>query len=304
MRARRRGDNRGVVDPRADYHGGQGGGPIDVWHDPATFARFLKDIRAHVNNRGEHFKVLVFMAADGHVASFLKNGQEGVPDLEAEEHFARDMRALAAAAADQIDATAVCWECRSQRNYMTSGTYERNGQLIAMLFPKAWHGQHLNENSSSWSSWKCDPAGGAPGCTPENSGMEGDDPNRGSGPVAWSRCLRAGWCDGLLFEFAAGASYLKPEAHPNYTKFPGALGRYWEAVVRLGTTGNRSQPRPAIVMAGRRPTSRVRFIFDAQGISPTSLTAWHGAAGARHRRWGCGSASWRRPESCVSSPGR
>jgi hypothetical protein len=291
-----RGDNRVVVDPRADYHGGQGGGPIDVWHDPATFARFLKDVRAHVNNRGEHFKVLVFMAADGHIASFLKNGQEGVPDPEAEEHFARDVRALAAAAADQIDATAVCWECRSQRNYMTPGTYERNGQLIAALFPRAWHGQHLNENSSSWSSWKCDPAGGDPACTPENSGMEGDDPNRGSGAVAWSRCLRAGWCDGLLFEFAAGGPYVKPRSHPNYTKFPGALGRYWEMVVRLG-----NDPQSIATAAGDRhawPQADVlafEFIFDAYNNKSDEAysVAWCKQALAIGG-WGCGSASWRR----------
>ena len=292
-----RGDNRVVVDPRADYHGGQGGGPIDLWHDPGTFARFLKDVRSHVNNRGEHFKVLVFLAADGHIGSFLKNGQEGVPDPDAEAHFARDIGALAAAAADQIDATAVCWECRNQRNYLTPGSYERNGQLIAKLFPGAWHGQHLSENSSSWSSLKCDPASKDPGCTPENSGIEGDDPNGGNGVMAWSRCLRDGWCDGLLFEFEAGAGYLKPAARPNYTGFPGALGRYWEVVVRLG-----NDPRSIATAAGNRhgwPQADVlafEFILDAYNNRSDEAysVAWCKQALAIGG-WGCGSASWRRP---------
>ena len=48
-----RGDNRVVVSPRADYHGGQGGGIVDLWHDPATFRAFLVDIRRHVNNRSD-----------------------------------------------------------------------------------------------------------------------------------------------------------------------------------------------------------------------------------------------------------
>jgi len=292
-----RGDNRVVVDPRADYHGGQGGGPIDLWHDPATFARFLKDVRAYVNNRGEHFKVLVFLAADGHIGSFLKNGQEGIPDPDAEAHFARDIRALATAAADQIDATAVCWECRDQRNYLTPGSYERNGQLIAKLFPGAWHGQHLSENVSSWSSLKCAPASQDPGCTPEHSGMEGDDPNGGNGLMAWSRCLRDGWCDGLLFEFEAGARYLKPAAHPNYTGFPGALGRYWEVVVRLG-----NDPRSIATAAGNRhgwPQADVlafEFILDAYNNRSDEAysVAWCKQALAIGG-WGCGSASWRRP---------
>ena len=293
-----RGDNRVVVDPRADYHGGQGGGTIDLWHDPVTFARFLKDIRAHVNNRGEHFKVLVFLAGDGHIGSFLKNGQEGVPDPDAEAHFTRDVRALAAAAAGQIDGTAVCWECRHQRNYLTPGSYERHGKLIAELFPKAWHGQHLKENSSSWSSWKCDPASGDPTCTVANSGMEGDDPNRGKEPVAWIRCLRDGWCDGILFAFEAGDQYLNPAAHPNYTGFPGALGRYWEIVVRLG-----NDPQSIATAAGNRhgwPQVDVlafEFIYDAYNNRSDEAysVAWCKQA-LSIGGWGCGSGSWRRPK--------
>jgi hypothetical protein len=276
-----RGDNRVVVDPRADYHGGQGGGPLDLWHDPETFARFLKDVRAFRNNRGEPFKVLVFMAADGHIATFLKNGQEGVPDPDAESHFERDIRALAAAAADQIDATAVCWECRNQGNYMTAGTYERNGKLIAALFPRAWHGQHLTSNNSSWTS---------------SGGKEGDDPNGGAGPASWTRCLSDRWCDGLLFQFESGARFLKPGGHPNYTPHAGALGRYWEVIVRLG-----NDPQAVQTAKGDRhgwPQADVlafEFIFDSyNNRSDESYAVEWCKRALAIGGWGCGSASWRR----------
>ena len=130
-----RGDNRVVVDPRADYHGGQGGGIVDWWHEPARFAEFLGDIRSHVNKWGEHFEALVFLAGDGHIGSFIQ--REGVPNLAAEAHWADDLRALAAAAAGEIAGTATCWECRHQKDYITPGGYERAGKLIAQLFPSA-----------------------------------------------------------------------------------------------------------------------------------------------------------------------
>ena len=241
-----RNDNRVVVDPRADYDGGQGGGPLDLWHEPATFARFLKDVRAYVNARGEPFKVLVFMAGDSHIKSFLKDGREGVPDPDAEAHFERDVRALSTAAADLIDATAVCWECRNQRDYMTAGTYERNGKLIAALFPRAWHGQHLNHTASSWAA-----AGDQP---------EGDDPSGGAGSVAWGRCVRDGWCDGMLFEFEAGDRYLKPAAHPNLHRFPRRprtiLGAHRPARQRPAVGGDSGRARPP-VGAGRRDRVRI-----------------------------------------------
>jgi hypothetical protein len=81
-----RGDNRVVIDPRASYH--ESVAPIDLWHDPPTFRLFIEDIRRHMNNRGEHFKVLPFFSADGHIDTFLKDG-EGDPDPAAEAHFAR-----------------------------------------------------------------------------------------------------------------------------------------------------------------------------------------------------------------------
>jgi hypothetical protein len=278
-----RGDNRVVVDPRADYHGGQGGGPVDLWHDPGTFAKFLSDIHGYRNNRGEPFKVLVFLAADGHIGTCLSGGPEGSPDREAERHFERDLRALAAAAADRIDATAVCWECRNQRNYMAAGTYERNAKLIAELFPWAWHGHHLTSNNSSWTS--------------ADGGPERDDSTDGSGPVAWRRCLHEGWCDGLLFQFESGAQYLKPADYPNYTGHAGALGRYWEVIVRLG-----NDPQSIRTAGGDHhgwPQADVlafEFIFDAYNDRSDEAYAidWCRRALAIGG-WGCGSASWRRP---------
>jgi hypothetical protein len=276
-----RGDNRLVVDPRADYHGGEGGGPVDLWHDPATFARFLRDVRAYKNARGEPFKVLVFMAADGHITSFLKDGRAGEPDPAAAAHFEHDLRALAAAAADQVDGTAVCWECRPQGNYMTAGTYERNGRLIAELFPRAWHGQHLTAANNSWAS-------------PDRA--EADDPTGGPGPAAWIRCLRDGWCDGLLFQFDSGARYLEPASHPNYTGLAGALGRYWEVAVRVG-----NDPVSAMTAAGARhgwpqvDLLAFEFIFDAYNNRSDEA---YGLEWCRKAMaiggWGCGSASWRR----------
>ena len=167
---------------------------------------------------------------------------------------------------------------------MTAGTYERNGALIATLFPDAWHGQHLNHTSSSWAS-----AAGS---------GEDDDPSGGSGATAWTRCRRDGWCDGLLFEFEAGGSYLKPEAAPNYTGFAGALGRYWELVVRLG-----NDPRSAATAAGRRhgwPQVDVlafEFILDAYNNWSDEVYSieWCKRVLAIGGG-GCGSASWRRPD--------
>jgi hypothetical protein len=276
-----RGDNRVVVDPRADYHGGEGGGPVDLWHDPATFARFLDDVRGHVNNRGEPFKVLVFLSGDGHIASFLDGKREGTPDRDAEAHFERDVRALAAAAADRMDATAICWECRPQRNYMTAGSYERFGRLVAILFPGAWHGQHLTLASSSWGA-----AGG------------GGEDQRGGGPALWTECLREGWCDGLLYQFESGGAYLMPAAHPNYTGHAGALGRYFEVAIRLG-----NDPQSAATAAGNRhgwPQADLlafEFIFDAYNNRSDEAYSieWCKKALAIGG-WGCGSASWRRPQ--------
>ena len=278
-----RGDNRVVVDPRADYHGGQGGGIVDLWHEPARFREFLVDVRRHTNNRGERFEVLLFLAADSHIASFLKGGSEGVPDPDAEAHALRDIRALAAVAADQVAGTAVCWECRDQKNFMTAGTYERIGKAIADAFPNAWHGQHLIAASNSWSS----------------SEGEGDDPNGGNKTRAWERCVADGWCDGLLYQFGVGDEYLNPANHPNYTGHDGAMGRYLEVVVRLAndphaqaTRAKGKSPRWAAI-----DVLAFEFIYDAYNNRSDEARGvdWCRQALAIGG-WGCGSASYRRPE--------
>ncbi|MCC7416063.1 MAG: hypothetical protein IT176_02905 [Acidobacteria bacterium] len=276
-----RGDNRVVVDPRADYHGGQGGGIVDLWHEPARFREFLVDIRRHSNDRGERFEVLLFLAGDSHIRSFLKNGAHGVPDPEAEAHALRDIRALAAVAADQVAGTAVCWECRPQADFMTAGTYERLGKAVAEAFPRAWHGQHLTAGADSWSS--------RPG--------EGDDPNGGNKLRAWQRCTADGWCDGLLYQFGVGAEYLQPLSHPNYTGHPGALGRYFEVVVRLA-----NDPEAAAARAGAGAPQwasvdllAFEFIYDAYNNRSDEA---YGLQWCRQALaiggWGCGSASYRR----------
>lgn len=277
-----RGDNRVVVDPRADYHEGEGGGIVDLWHDASTFRAFLADIRRHANNRGERFEVLLFLGGDGHIKGFLENDRIGAPDRDAEAHALRDIRALASAAADEVAGTAVCWECRDQTNFMTAGTYERLGKAIADAFPKAWHGQHLIAGSSSWSSTE----------------TEGDDPNHGNKLRAWDRCVVDGWCDGLLYQFGVGDEYLNPTRHPNYTGRDGAMGRYFEVVVRLA-----NDPRATITRAGgdyaRWPPVDVlafEFIYDAYNKRSDEAysLAWCRQALAVGG-WGCGSASYRRP---------
>ena len=99
-----------------------------------------------------------------------------------------------------------------------------------------------------------------------------------------------------LFEFAAGQPYLRPEAHPNYTKFPGALGRYWEIVVRLG-----NDPQSIATAAGDRhgwPQADLlafEFIFDAyQNKSDEAYSVTWCKQALAIGGWGCGSASWRR----------
>jgi hypothetical protein len=277
-----RGDNRVVVDPRADYHGGQGGAIVDLWHDPGTFAKFLSDVRSRVNSRGERFEVLLFLAGDAHISSFLKGAAAGVPDPDAEAHAMRDIAAMGAGVSDQVGGTAVCWECRDQTNFMTAGTYERLGKAIAAAFPNAWHGHHLSAGANSWSS--------TPG--------EGDDPNGGDKMRAWARCVADGWCDGLLYQFAVGDEYLNPQNHPNYTGHAGAMGRYLEVVVRLAndpraqtTRAGGSFPRWASV-----DVLAFEFIYDAYNNRSDEARGvqWCKQALAIGG-WGCGSASYRRP---------
>lgn len=300
-----RNDNRVVVDPRSDYHDGQGGALLDLWHDPAQFRAFLLDVRRHVNALGEHFEVLLFNSADGHIPSFLVNGAEGVPDPLAESHFEADVRAMAAATRDLVAGTATCWECRHQRNYITPGAYGRIGKIVAREYPKAWHGQHLVSGSSSWSSWNCDPASADaatqnPPCTVANSHMEGDDPYRGNELLPWTKCAAEGWCDGILYQFHVGDDYLNPDNHPNYTGQPGALGRFFEIAVRMGkdpwSLAAKRGSDPRWPLNGGLDVLAFENIYDAYNDRSTEA---YGIAFCKRALaiggWGCGSASYRRP---------
>lgn len=297
-----RGDNRVVIDPRADYHGQ--GGFADLWHDPARFRQYVLDVRAHRNHRGEPMKVLLFFAADGHIPSFLIGGHEGYPDGAAEQHFERDVHAIAEATRDLIDGTATCWECRHQRDYITPGGYERIGRIVAREFPQAWHGQHLISGSSSWSSWNCDPASAdaatqTPPCTEANAHMELDDPYRGNELAPWVKCVAEGWCDGILYQFHVGDEYLNPDTHPNYTPAPGALGRFFEIVVRMGrdpwSIASKRGSDPRWPLNGGVDVLAFEFIYDAYNGRSTEA---YGIAFCQRALafggWGCGSASWRR----------
>jgi len=271
-----RGDNRVVVAPRADYNGHM---PlVDLWHDPATFRRFLIAIRQHVNARGETLEPLVVLGADGHQATLIQS--VGVPDEEAEAHWQADLVAMGRAIEDQTAGTAICWECRHVQEYLTAGQFERAGVTIARVFPRSWHGVHLVQESSAWSSRP-----------------EADDPNQGSEPGSWWSCVRAGWCDGFLYQMAAGDAYLNPDAYPNYTGYPGALGRWWEIVVRLG-----NDPQ-SLATAGRLDygwpkVDLINFEHIYDGYNGRSDEAYGIAFCKRALElggWGCGSGSYRRP---------
>lgn len=283
-----RNDNRVVVDPRADYHGGQGGGIIDLWHDPATFAAFVSDIRRHQNAAGEPFEVLLFTAADGHIPSFLaRDGHQNLTELE---HWTRDVDGILEAVGSQVAGVTPCWECRHQRDYMRPATFEAMGKHLRAKLPAAWVGVHLIQGSSSVSSWRCGNAAD-PACD-----AEPDDPFIGSEPGFWSKCRADGWCDGLLFQFEAGDPYTNPAAHPNYTGQPGALGRYWEVIVRLG-----NDPQSAATAGGNRhgwvqaDVLAFEFIYDAYNNRSTEAYGvdWCKRALAIGG-WGCGSGSYRR----------
>ena len=303
----KRDDNRIVVDPRSGYHGHN---DVDLWHDPATFARFLRDVRRHTNSRGENFRILLFTAGDSHIASFMH--ADTSPDAAAEAHWRQDIDALAAQALPYVDLTVICWECRHQNNYMTAGTFTRMWQYLAQKFPQAVHGVHLISGSSSWSSWRCDPDnvfGGTAArnlppsdpnfCDPSNAQL--DDPNRGNEPAAWDNMLKlqGAWADVLLFQFDVGNAYLNPDSEPNYTGQPGALGRYWEVAVRLGNDpwsvasakGNRHGWVQSNLIA-------FEFIYDTywnRGGATEAYAVEFCKRALAIGGWGCGSASYRRP---------
>lgn len=221
----KRNDTRVVVSPAICYHEGFAGPCADVWHQPNRFREFLVDIRSHRNAAGETIEPHVILGQGEHDDWYplLKFSQEGVPDPEKEAHVIRDFTALAQVTQDVIAGTAPFWEPRHQKDWMTPGQFERIGMAVARLWPNAWHGIHLIKESSSWASWRCDPetivdgrrgldwpVGDRRRCGLEN--IEGDDPNRGSEPVAWQRCRKASpmWCDGIMYQVPDGPKFLTP----------------------------------------------------------------------------------------------
>jgi len=282
-----RGDNRVVIDPRSDYHGQVT--VVDLYHDPETFAAFVSDIRSHTNARGEGFEVLLFLSADGHIPSFI-DARTGRRDLEAEAHWRRDVSALLARVGSQIAGVSPCWECRDQRDYMRPATYAMMGQFLRQQLRDAWMGVHLIKGSASVSSRRCTDEANA------DCRAEPDDPYGGSEPAFWATCRREGWCDGLLYQFADGPEYLEPDRHPNYTQAPGALGRWWEVVVRLG-----NDPRSEATAQGNRhgwvqvDLLAFEHVFDAYNNRSTEAYAIEFCKRAlTYGGWGCGSASYRR----------
>ena len=280
-------DNRIVVDPRSGYRGFN---DIDVWHDPGLFAQFLADVRAHTNANGEHYKVRVVLAADGHI--------DDMHPAESFEHWKRDIDALAAVTQDLMDATQECWECRHQNDYVSAKVYVDMGRYIARAWPRAVHGEHLISNSSSWSSWKCDPRDSTPE-RPCRVGVEvderdADDPNRGNEINAWHNCRAEGWCDLFLYQFDVGSSYLYPS--------PGndAMERWVEIVERLG-----DDPRSLVTSGGDRhtwpqvPVVADEFIYDAYWARDPKANEAYAIEWCKRALafggWGCGSASWRLP---------
>jgi hypothetical protein len=270
-----RGDNRVVVSPAICYHGGEAGPCADIWHEPQRFREFLEAIRRHRNARGETIEPLVVWIQDEHFRSFLRSGREGTPDPQAEAHAVKDLEAMAAVTRDLISGHSLAWEPRPQREWMTAGTYERLATRMRQLWPDAWIGVHLTQDSSSWTSAE---------------GGEGDDPNRGDRTLSWQRCRKAGWCDGLLFQAAAGDAFINPERHPNYTGRPGWAGRWLEIVQRLGA-GSRGWPRVDLVFWEAvydayhgRVDEQVQIARCKEALS---IAAEHGV------RSSCGSASHR-----------
>ena len=286
-----RGDNRIVVDPRAGYGGHN---DADLWHDPAKFREFLLDVRSHVNINGENFKVLVFLQADEHIQ-----------DMRSETsytHWKADIDALAAVTQDVVDATATCWECRHQQDFTSSKRYIDTGRYISQRWPLAVHAQHLRLESSSWSSWPCNPDIGGPSCVPSN---DADDPNKGNETAAWTNCRAEGWCDLFLFQGAWRGEYLYPESYPldATTGQRAWASRWWEIVVRLGDDPQSLATSRA--QGDHHGWPQVPLILFELGIYDTywmtdpkateQLAIERCKEGMALGGWGCGSGSWRQP---------
>lgn len=292
-----RGDNVVIVDPRSGYHGHN---DVDLWHQPEAFAAFLQDIRRHVNSRGEHIRTQVFFAGDGHIDDMRAPG--------ALDHWRRDVDAIAAVAEPAVDSTVPCWECRHQNDYVSARIYYDMLAHLAVRFPAATHGVHLIQNSSSPSSWRCDPQ--IPGsCASPSDGpdaSDADDPARGNEIGAWVWMRERGLVDVFYYQFEAGDEYANLDAYPSDPENGGQKGaarRWWEIVVRLAddpwanATMRQSHPNgdhfgwPVQV-----PVIAFEFIYDFywnrgpdEALQIKRCQHFLALGG-----WGCGSASYRR----------
>jgi|GEM_PF-3999286 len=268
-----RNDNVVVVGAKSGYHGQN---DIDVWHSPAPLVEMLTDIRSKRNATGEFFRVQLVVGADGHVDDMRDAGNFA--------HWQRDIDGVAAVTQDLVDATMTCWECRHVQDFTSAKRYIDMGRYVAAKWPKAFHGQHLISNSSSWSSWPCE------GCAPSN---DADDPNRGNEISAWWNCLREGWCDGFFYQFDVGSSYLYPSPGDD------AMERWVEIVERLG-----DDPWSLATSKGNRhgwpqvPVIAFEFIYDTYwNRDPKATEAYQIEWCKRALQLGgrgCGSASVRR----------
>lgn len=298
-----RGDNTVSVDPRAGYHGFN---DADLWHDPATFAAFLRDIRRHTNTYGEHFRVRVFFGGDGHIDNMRTPG--------AFEHWLADVDAVAAAIEPYIEFTVPCWECRHDNSWLSARQYYDMLAVLARRFPRAVHSVHLVKGSSSPSSWPCDPAQ-AGSCTPGEAppANDLDDPARGNEPGGWVYITDNGLADEFLYQVEDGSAYLWYDTWPANADAPpsvdtrGALGRWWDIAVRLGDDPWSAQTACAAPgFCGRRGWRQVavkvwEFIYDAYwGRDPARATEAYAVEFCKKALaiggWGCGSASYRRPQ--------
>lgn len=297
----RRNDNTVTVDPRAGYHGFN---DIDAWHQPELFTAFIRDVRRHTNAMGEHFRVRVFLGGDGHIDNMRSPG--------AFEHWQADVTSLAIYAAPYVEFVVPCWECRHDNSWVSAKLYYDMLAFAGQRFPRAVHSVHLVSGSSAPSSWPCDPfqpGSCAPGEGPPSNDI--DDPARGSEPGAWPYMLNRGLVDEFLYQFDTGGQFMYWPTYPaNADAAPGqdtrgALGRWWDIVVRLGDDPwSRDTACAASGFCGRRgwrqvPIKAWEFIYDRYwDRDPATVTEDFQNAFCRKAlalgAWGCGSASVRR----------
>lgn len=284
-----RGDNTIVIDPSAGYHGNH---EADLWHNPILFDAFIQDIRRHINSRGEHFRVLVFLGADGHHSDMLAPG--------AFAHWQADVHALANVIRGHVEIESPCWECR---HGLPGGLGMGNVSALMFMdmarfahaeFPFSVPAVHLKNDSSSPSSWPC-----------VNCPAPGDegDPGRGNEIEAWHIGIREGWAGMFLFQASGEDDFINGDSYPADPSAGGQRGwlqRAWEILVRLG-----DDPWSLAASGGDRRTwpqvpvycfecGVYPFYWDIGGLDESDLRLrcqQFLAIGGR----GCGSASYRRP---------